>query len=618
MPTISQLPPANSVSAADEIPISQAGVVRATSVGTFLASVQPLITLDSPGLLGRTSLGSGDPEQVDVGMGVNIVNGALVATGLDHAAFSPSTSLSSDTDLVISDQGSPMLMKASLLRGLFSAGQNVSIDAGGIISSGSVGSTGTANGSLPVVTALASQDLVTVSQGGSACAITYGNLLGGVTIDQAQAAGAVGDLDEFWVAQGSNVMTSQKFSAAWIWITKKLPSYKTPVVEITVDTNLDTTVHNGRLLICSQPVTLTPLTNNMGSGFQCTVINASSGKITLGSLFVSSSGSLTLNPWQSAILSCATYSGGSIAFASMPSASTAAPILPGQVNGLTTTALTSTTITVSWQVPQSGGGASSYVVLYRPTGTTSWTSSAPIVNVTSYQLAALQPGTSYDILVEAQNEAGSGAPSVILTVLTLSIEQNSPPPAVTGLVANATSQTSIQLGWTAQTGASAASTYTVQYRQTGSSTWTSSMAGIVGNLVNVSGLQAATSYDFEINGVNASGAGAVSTVVVASTQASSQSVNSITWNVTPTGTFVRGSGAIGVNAQVSPAASPVQFGFSQSTSVRPSIWTAAILVNTNLWGAYVPTPATAGTWFTWGEGIDGSAPTVTSSSFVVQ
>jgi hypothetical protein len=40
-------------------------------------------------------------------------------------------------------------------------------------------------------------------------------------------------------------------------------------------------------------------------------------------------------------------------------------------------------------------------------------------------------------------------------------------------------------------------------------------------------------------------------------------------------------------------------------------------VNTSLWAAYVDTPATAGTWFTWAEGLDGSASTVGTSSFLV-
>lgn len=40
-------------------------------------------------------------------------------------------------------------------------------------------------------------------------------------------------------------------------------------------------------------------------------------------------------------------------------------------------------------------------------------------------------------------------------------------------------------------------------------------------------------------------------------------------------------------------------------------------VNTNLWGAYVSTPASAGTWYAWVEGTDGSKPTVYPTPFTV-
>ena len=324
MPTISQLPLATSVSAADEVLISQGGTARATLVGALLASAQPAITIDPPSLIGRTSLGSGGPEQVDVGVGINLSGGTLVADGSDHAVFPIESSFSIESDLVISNQGRPMLMRAALLRGLFSAGTNVAIDPNGLISTtvtGPITGTGQSGSSisqLQVVTALAAQDLVAVSHTGKDYAITYGNLLGGVTIDQAQAAGPASDSDTIWVAQGSNVMASQTFSDIWAWIANKLPTYKAPIVEITTSVNLDATLHNGRIVVCSQPITLSPSINNMGSGFQCTVINASSGDLTLGTGFVSSTGSQVLASWQSATLSCATYSGGTIAFAAMP------------------------------------------------------------------------------------------------------------------------------------------------------------------------------------------------------------------------------------------------------------------------------------------------------------
>ncbi len=67
MPTISQLPTIMSVSAADEVPISHGGSACATTVGVLLASAQPAIIVQSPALLGRTSIGSGGPEQINVG-----------------------------------------------------------------------------------------------------------------------------------------------------------------------------------------------------------------------------------------------------------------------------------------------------------------------------------------------------------------------------------------------------------------------------------------------------------------------------------------------------------------------------------------------------------------------
>ena len=453
MPTISQLPPANSVSPADEVPISQAGVLRAASVGALLASVQPVITVDSASLLGRTSMGSGGPEQVDVGLGMNLSSGRLVADGLDHAGFTLASNLSIASDLVVSNQGLPMLMPASLLRGLFSAGQNIAIDANGTISAiaANVGTikSGSSIGTLRMVTELSSQDLVAINQSGSDCAITYGNFLDAVTIDQAQPAGAAGDSDTTWVAQGSNVMASQTFAAIWVWIANKMPAYKAPVVEITVNTNLDTTVHNGRLLICSQPVTLTPLISNMGSGFQCTVINASTGDLTLSSDFVSSSGSLVLAPWESATLSCATYSAGTIAFAAMSTTSAAAISLPGQVGGVSGSGITSSTITVLWQAPSSGGVVSCYILQYRLTGTTTWSSGASVVGVTTYQLTGLQAATSYDVIVQAQNTAGSSAASSVLTVATPGATQTTLPPQVSGLAASPTSSSAVQLSWSA-------------------------------------------------------------------------------------------------------------------------------------------------------------------------
>ena len=45
--------------------------------------------------------------------------------------------------------------------------------------------------------------------------------------------------------------------------------------------------------------------------------------------------------------------------------------------------------------------------------------------------------------------------------------------------------------------------------------------------------------------------------------------------------------------------------------------TAYASINTDFWGADVPTPASAGTWYAWVEGTDGSAATVYPIAFTV-
>ena len=312
MPTITQLPEAATVTASDLIPVSQDGSARSVSVGTVLSSVQPAITVASPSLIGRTSLGAGGPEQVNIGKGLELTNTTLAANGADHANFAVLPNLVVESDLVVSNQGTPMLMPASLLRNLFTAGSNIIIGSDGTISSiatggsASVSGLGSAIGGLGVVSSLSAQDLIAISQGGSDYGIRYANFLNGITIDQAQLAGPAQDTDAIWSAQGSNIMMRQNLAAIWTWIANKIPLYKAPVVELKNDTTLNTNDRNGRLLVCSQSMTLTPSMVTMGNGFICRVINVGSGNVTLEAHFVTSSGGYVIAPWQSAEIFCVT------------------------------------------------------------------------------------------------------------------------------------------------------------------------------------------------------------------------------------------------------------------------------------------------------------------------
>ncbi len=523
MPTISQLPSVAEVTPADAIPVSQDGATRSVSIGTLLASMQPAIIGDTGTLLGRFSLGAGGPETVAIGAGLLLNNGTLIASTFDLVDLPQQNALLANDHLVLNTAGKLMALPLSLLRGLFSAGANISIDATGTISaSGAVVSPSSPYSitSLAPVTTIAAGDLIGISQTGTDHAISYANLLDGLTIDLAQPAVPATDTDTLWVAQGGSTMLRQTFAAIWSWLASKQPSYKLPVVELTANTTLDGTVHNGRFLICSQPVTLMPSAQNMGNGFHCEVLNLSAGNVTLGAGITTSSGTTSLPSGQAATLRVATYSGGTVVFASLAGSTSGgtSPTVPGQVTGLSTSNPAAGSITLNWTAPSSGGAVSSY---------------------------------------------------------------------------------------------------TVQYRVTGNATWSFFATTVTDTTASVAGLAAATTYDFQVYAVNAGGSGPASSVVSASTIAAAGNVTAATWNMVPAGPYAHGVGSIGVNAHINPASAAVQFGFSTSATVAPSSWTVASFVNTDLWGAYVSTPPSAGTWYSWVEGTDGSTPTVYLTPFSV-
>jgi hypothetical protein len=419
MPTIAQLPPAQSVNAEDLLPVNQAGVARSATVGTVLAQTQPAITIDSQSLLGRTSLGAGGPEPIGIGTGLHLNGNTLSADIADFVsvAFEPAVSFSDQ--ILVNRGGTTKRLDVSSLRGLFSAGQSISIDQAGVISATVTDTGGSAAeiSDLPMASALSVQDLVPISQSGSNYAISYSSLLNGLTIDMAQAATIASDSDTLWVAQGTTTMARQSLGAIWVWAAAKLPTVKRPVVELSVNTALDVTIHNGRILVCSQPITVSALTANMGSGFHCDLINLSSGNITFATGIRTSSGALTLQPGQAAAVRCITYSGGTVVHVAMGEAATVASV-PGSPTGLTASSVAATTATLTWSAPTAGGAASAYNVEYRVTGTSIWTVAIQGTSATSYQVTGLAPSTTYDFQVIATNPSGSGPASAIVTAAT--------------------------------------------------------------------------------------------------------------------------------------------------------------------------------------------------------
>ncbi len=621
MPTISELPIAATIATSDEIPISQEGVARATSVGALLADVQPAIQIDTGTLLGRSSIGPGGPESVNIGAGLVLNNGTLTTADSPLRALTPDATLAATDRIVVSRDGQMLTVPAPMMRSLHAAGTHITINESGTISAvwptaEQIGANGTVDiSTMPRVSSVSATDLVQIARSGSSRSVALSDLLRGTTIDQAAAAAAAGDSDMLWVAQNGNMMSRQTLAGVWTWIQTKLPTTRIATVEISTDTALDGTVHNGRILVCSQPVLLTPILANMGTGFHCEVINLSTGIVTFAAGIRSASGLTTLAAGQSCLLRCLSFSSGNVVYASISNPSVEA-VQPGVPRALVATGVTASSISLTWSAPLAGSAPFAYAVEYRVAGSSNWTVAATGLADLSCSVSGLTPSTAYEIAVVASNAGGSSALSDILAASTAT--GVAVPGQPTNVSATTQGTDTIAAAWSAPSSGGTVVSYTLQYRLSGTSVWANSLTGLTSLTRVVTGLTAGTGYDFRVLAVNSGGTGPASATATATTLAQTGAVTSIQWNLVPVGPYTHGVGAIGVNAIVTPGDAAVRFGFSTSATTRPSSWTAALQVNATLWGAYVATPATAGTWYAWVEGTDGSATTVWPTSFTVQ
>ena len=163
---------------------------------------------------------------------------------------------------------------------------------------------------------------------------------------------------------------------------------------------------------------------------------------------------------------------------------------------------------VSFSAPSSNGGSpvTGYTVTSSPGNVVASGSSSPIT------VSGLSNGSSYSFTVTASNSAGTGSASGATTAVTPAGVPAAPTALTTSPAAG-----QVGLAWTAPASNGAAITdYVVQYRQSGTSSWTVFADGVsAATSATVTGLSNGTSYDFIVSAVNSAGQGPASSVASA-------------------------------------------------------------------------------------------------------
>ncbi|MGI0017596.1 MAG: fibronectin type III domain-containing protein [Nitrosotalea sp.] len=188
---------------------------------------------------------------------------------------------------------------------------------------------------------------------------------------------------------------------------------------------------------------------------------------------------------------------------------------PDQPVGVTATAISPTSISISWSPPQNNGGSpiTGYKIDYRVVPNTSYTTLATLNNVTTYTHINLVTGKTYIYRVSAINIIGTGspAPEVLATPTSSSAPpKNIAPNPPQNLVASIYSSTQVNLSWGApqSNGGPAVSGYKIDF-SLDSANFTNLVANSGSSFTAYShtGLQVGHTYTYRVFAINSIGTG---------------------------------------------------------------------------------------------------------------
>ncbi len=216
--------------------------------------------------------------------------------------------------------------------------------------------------------------------------------------------------------------------------------------------------------------------------------------------------------------------GESTSASNVASATTEATSVPDAPTGLSATASGRIQIDISWTAPSDNGGASitGYRIQISPNGTSNWTNLVANKAGTSHSHMNLDPGTTRHYRVYAINSVGESTSAS--SVASATTEAASAPDAPTGLSADASGRTQIDLSWTAPSndGGASITGYRIEVSPNGTNNWTDLVANKTGTSHPHMNLDPGTTRHYRIYAINSVGESAsASNVANATTEAAS-------------------------------------------------------------------------------------------------